>query len=164
MTNLAGNACKFVPDGGRVEIAARLEGDVAILVVRDDGPGIERSDRERIFRPFARLDGHERVPGTGLGLPISRDLARAMGGDIDVASVPGSGSSFVVGLPAAAEVGRAVVTAAIATALDREEAALEERAILAAIWAGGRGPRAAEPPGRAGGATPRPEPPRVDAA
>lgn len=164
VTNLAGNACKFVPDGGRVEIAARLEGDVAILVVRDDGPGIERPDRERIFRPFARLDGHERVPGTGLGLPISRDLARAMGGDIDVASVPGSGSSFVVGLPAAAEVGRAAVTTAIATALDREEAALEERAILAAIRAGGRGSRAADLPGRAGGVTPWPEPPRVDAA
>ena len=164
VTNLAGNACKFVPDGGRVEIAARLDGDVAILVVRDNGPGIARPDRERIFRPFARLDGHERVPGTGLGLPISRDLARAMGGDIDVASVPGSGSCFLVGLPAAADVGRAAVTAAMAIALDREEAALEERAILAAIRAGGRGPRAAEPPGRAGGAIPGPEPPRVDAA
>jgi len=152
VTNLAGNACKFAPDGGLVEVAARIEGEVALIIVRDDGPGIERPDRERVFRPFTRLDGHERVPGTGLGLPISRDLARAMGGDIAVASVPGSGSSFVVGLPAADDVPRQAVAAVVATAVDREEAELEERTIIAAIRAGGRG------------AAPRPGSPRVDAA
>jgi signal transduction histidine kinase len=152
VTNLAGNACKFAPDGGLVEIHSRIEGEVALIIVRDDGPGIERPDRERVFRPFARLDGHERVPGTGLGLPISRDLARAMGGDIAVASVPGSGSSFVVGLPAADDVPRQAVAAVVATAVDREEAELEERTIIAAIRAGVRG------------AAPRPGSPRVDAA
>jgi len=152
VTNLAGNACKFAPDGGLVEIHSRIEGEVALIIVRDDGPGIERPDRERVFRPFARLDGHERVPGTGLGLPISRDLARAMGGDIAVASVPGSGSSFVVGLPAADDVPRHAVAAAVATAVDQEEAELEERTIIAAIRAGVRG------------AAPRPGSPRVDAA
>jgi signal transduction histidine kinase len=150
VTNLAGNACKFAPDGGLVEVAARIEGPVAIVVVRDDGPGIERPDRERVFQPFARLERDERVPGTGLGLPISRDLARAMGGEMAVASVTGSGSSFVLGLPAATEVSRRAVAAALATAVEREEVALEERAILAAIRSGSRTTRAGEPGRRIG--------------
>lgn len=145
VTNLVANACKFSAEGGLVELHARVDGPTALVVVRDDGPGIERADRERVFRPFTRLDGHERVPGTGLGLPISRDLARAMGGDVAVASVPGSGSSFVVGLPAVAGVPRPVVAAAIGAATDAEEVELEERAILRALRAGGH----AGPPSRA---------------
>jgi signal transduction histidine kinase len=138
VANLVANACKFSPEGGLVELGARVDGPVALLVVRDEGPGIERADRERVFRPFTRLDGHERVPGTGLGLPISRDLARAMGGDVELASVPGSGSSFIVGLPAVADVPRAAVAAAIGVAADAEEVELEERAILHALRAGSR--------------------------
>jgi signal transduction histidine kinase len=168
VTNLGGNACKFVPDGGLVEIAARLDDDVALVLVRDDGPGIERADRERVFRRFARLEGHDRVPGTGLGLPISRDLARAMGGEIAVASVPGSGTTFVLGLPAAPDVGRGAVAAAVAAAVAVEEATLEERAILAAIRAGGRDRETSGAPGttadRGGATAPRNGPPRVDAA
>ncbi len=138
ITNLAANACKFAPRGGLVEVIARVEGLAAVVVVRDDGPGIERADLERVFRPFARLEQSERVPGTGLGLPISRDLARAMGGDIEVASVPGSGSSFVLGLPASADVPAASVSSAIEAALEREEVALEERTVLRALRAGAR--------------------------
>ncbi|HSW42678.1 MAG TPA: HAMP domain-containing sensor histidine kinase [Patescibacteria group bacterium] len=174
VSNLVANACKFSPAGGRVELDARVEGPVAIVVVRDEGAGIERPDRERIFRPFARLDGHERVPGTGLGLAISRDLARAMGGDIALASVPASGSSFIVGLPAAAEVPRAAVTAALAVASDAEEVRLEERAILRALRddaAGGRTARGAargsvSPPTArpADGRPRRAEAPAIDAA
>ncbi len=163
ITNLAGNACKFAPLGGLVEVDARVEGPVALVVVRDDGPGIEMADRERVFRPFARLDGHERIPGTGLGLPISRELARVMGGEIEVASVPGSGSAFVVGLPAAVDVPRAVVAAAVGEAVEREDVSLEERAVLAAMRAGGRAARLAAPePGQA--SVRLPEPPRPDAA
>ena len=113
-----------------------MDGAAALVVVRDDGPGIERADQERAFRPFARLDQGERVPGTGLGLPISRDLARAMGGDIGLASVPGSGSSFVVGLPADLDVTPATIASAIEAAVEREEVALEERAVLRALRAG----------------------------
>jgi hypothetical protein len=138
VTNLVGNACKFTPRGGVVEVSARIDGQVALVVVRDDGPGIERSDRERVFRPFARLEDHGRVPGTGLGLPISRDLARAMGGDVDLASVAGSGSAFVLGLPAAQEATRPLVEAAVATALEREEVGLEERAVLRAMRSNAR--------------------------
>jgi hypothetical protein len=151
VTNLAGNACKFAPPGGLVEVIGRVEGPVALVIVRDDGPGIARADRERVFRPFARLDGHERTPGTGLGLPISRDLARAMGGEVAVASVPGSGSSFILALPAAAEVSRATVLAALPAAVEAEEVALEERAVLRALRASARTgrhePDAAQPAG-----------------
>ena len=101
LTNLAGNALKFGrADGhGVVELAASFEGAAAVLVVRDDGAGIEPDDRARIFERFYRMAGHERVTGTGLGLPIARELARAMGGDLDVASLPGTGSAFVLAMP-----------------------------------------------------------------
>ena len=174
VSNLVANACKFSPGGGRVELDARVDGPVAIVVVRDEGRGIERADRERIFRPFARLDGHERVPGTGLGLAISRDLARAMGGDVALTSVLASGSSFIVGLPAAADVPRAAVRAALAVAAEAEEVRLEERVILRALRDDGAGrrtgrdavsgelatPAARRPDGRPG----RAEEPAIDAA
>ena len=99
LTNLAGNALKFTPAGGTVELVARFEGAVAVFIVRDDGRGIGADDRARIFERFERLADHEAVPGTGLGLPIARDLARRMAGDLDVASVPGAGSAFVLVLP-----------------------------------------------------------------
>ena len=133
LTNLAGNALKFTPAGGTVDIVGRFDGAVAVLVVRDDGPGIEPADRSRIFERFQRLASHDRIAGTGLGLPIARDLARRMGGDLDVASVPGSGSAFVLVLPGPAPVPAAVVAAALERALAAEEQALEERAVLAAL-------------------------------
>ena len=99
ITNLASNALKYGADGGLVELAGRFDGTDAVIAVRDEGPGIEEADRPRIFEPFYRMPDHERVTGTGLGLSIARDLARAMGGDLDVASRPGTGSSFVLVLP-----------------------------------------------------------------
>ncbi|MCU0482654.1 MAG: HAMP domain-containing histidine kinase [Chloroflexi bacterium] len=132
LTNLVANALKFAP-GGTVELEAWFEDSVALAVVRDDGSGIAAEDRERVFAPFVRLDGHERVAGTGLGLPISRDLARAMGGDLGLASVAGSGSSFVLVLPAVAAPAAELVAAALARAVEAEEQELEERAVLRAI-------------------------------
>ena len=76
------------------------------------------------------MAGHERITGTGLGLPIARDLARQMGGDLDVASVPGAGSAFVLVLPGPAEVdARGSSSASLRRALDDEEVALEERIV-----------------------------------
>ena len=132
LTNLGANALKFAP-GGTVEIEAWFDDPAAVIVVRDDGPGIATEDRERVFTPFVRLDGHERVAGTGLGLPIARDLARAMAGDLGVASVVGSGSSFVLVLPAVAAPEPELVAASLARALEAEEQELEERAVLRAI-------------------------------
>ncbi len=133
LTNLAGNALKFTPAGGTVEIAAWFDGPVAVVAVRDDGPGIDNDDRPLIFERFHRLSGHERITGTGLGLPIARDLARRMGGDLDVASVPDAGSAFVLVLPGPAAVDDHAVGAALAGALAAEEIGLEERAVLRAL-------------------------------
>jgi hypothetical protein len=137
LTNLAGNAIKFGGDGGSVELTARFDGTVAVLAVRDEGPGIALEDRERIFERFYRMSGHERVTGTGLGLPIARDLARAMGGELQVASLLGTGSTFVLVLPGpAAPVEAAVLDAAVQTALGFES---ERLATVAVLRAGGAG-------------------------
>ncbi len=133
LTNLVGNALKFATPGGLVELTARFDGPVAIFVVRDDGAGIGSQDRPRVFERFYRMTGHERVTGTGLGLPIARDLARAMGGDLDVASVAGTGTSFVLVLAGPAPVDGDVVAAALGRALAEEEITLEELAVLRAL-------------------------------
>ena len=136
LTNLGGNALKFTPAGGTVELEARFDGAVAVVIVRDDGAGIPPEDRARIFERFARLAGHERITGTGLGLPIARDLARRMDGDLDVASVPGAGSAFVLVLPGPAEVEPTIVAAALARALGAEADGLADRLALRSFATG----------------------------
>jgi hypothetical protein len=121
-----------------VEILGRFEGPVAILIVRDDGPGIPPEDRGRIFERFHRMASHERISGTGLGLPIARDLARRMDGDLDVASVPGGGSSFVLVLPGPAAVEPEVLAETLEATLLEEETALDERVVRRALTAAGR--------------------------
>ena len=100
--NLLSNALKFTAAEGTVEVFCGREGPSVTMTVRDTGPGIAADHLEAIFEPFVRVgrtltSTHE---GTGLGLAISRDLARAMMGDITVASVVGSGSAFTLSLPA----------------------------------------------------------------
>jgi len=101
--NLVSNAVKFTPEGGAVSVSCDRRGDVVTIEVRDTGPGIPEDKQQAIFEPFVQLgrtltSTHE---GAGLGLAISRDLARAMDGDVTVESVLGAGSTFVVRLPAA---------------------------------------------------------------
>jgi signal transduction histidine kinase len=136
VTNLAGNALKFTVAGSAVEVAGWFDGSVALVAVRDEGEGIAADDQARIFERFYRMAGHDRITGTGLGLPIARDLARTMGGDLAVASVPGSGASFVLALPGPTSVAAEVVAETLERALGREEMALEKRAGLRVI----RGP------------------------
>lgn len=109
LLNLVANAVKFTPEGGRVTIHAALlnGGDAAPrveIVVADSGIGIAPDQLERIFDPF--VQGHtgytREFGGTGLGLNISRRLARLMDGDIVAESTPGVGSRFTVIMPAAA--------------------------------------------------------------
>ena len=133
VTNLVANAIKYTPRGGLVELEARADGAAAFVVVRDDGPGITIEDRSRIFEPFVRLAGHDRITGTGLGLPIARDLARAMHGDLRAASVLGMGSSFVLALPGAADMTGATLAEALDVVIEAEELALEEQAVLVAL-------------------------------
>ena len=98
--NLLSNAVKFTVAGG-VSIAARFESGLLELTVADTGPGVAPDEQERLFGRFVLLDdiATRRHGGAGLGLAISRELARAMGGDITLYSRPGEGSAFTVSLP-----------------------------------------------------------------
>jgi signal transduction histidine kinase len=100
LVNLLGNAVKFT-DAGEVELRVWSEEGVLFLRVSDTGPGIPPEYLERIFEPFTQVDSsHTRVQGgTGLGLPVSRRLARLLGGELEVASTPGEGSRFTVSHP-----------------------------------------------------------------
>ncbi|MBA2372753.1 MAG: HAMP domain-containing histidine kinase, partial [Chloroflexi bacterium] len=137
VTNLAANALKFSSEGA-IELVAWFDGPVALIVVRDGGAGIAAGDLTRIFERFYRMAGHERITGTGLGLPIARDLARAMGGDLDVASVAGSGSSFVLAMPGPRPVENEQLATALRMALAAEKVMLEERALVRGASATGR--------------------------
>lgn len=101
LLNLAGNAVKYTERGGVTVALERDAGGGFQIHVRDTGPGIGESDRERIFEPFTQADGsHTRnIGGTGLGLAISRKLARLLGGDISLRSRVGEGSTFSLRLP-----------------------------------------------------------------
>jgi hypothetical protein len=138
LKNLIGNALKFTPAGGSVELAGWFEGPVAILAVRDDGMGIASEDRLRIFERFYRMASHERVNGTGLGLPIARELARAMDGDLDVASVQRAGSSFVLVLPGPTAVDAEGMAAILDRTLESERERLEDRGMLRRLQLLGR--------------------------
>lgn len=101
LVNLLSNAIKFTPRGGRVEVASSTNGRHTSIVIHDTGIGISADHIEQIFEPFVQADqSHTRAfGGAGLGLAISRRLARLMGGDVTVESAPGNGSSFTLQLP-----------------------------------------------------------------
>ncbi len=99
--NLLDNAVKYSPKGGEVECAVDADERHAALRVRDHGIGIADDARARMFTRFGRIVTEETssIPGTGLGLYLCRELARAHGGDITVESREGEGSTFTVTLP-----------------------------------------------------------------
>jgi two-component system phosphate regulon sensor histidine kinase PhoR len=103
LVNLVENAVKYSPNGGRVELELTPEDGRVRFSVRDCGLGIPASEHERIFEKFFRLDPNlsRGVGGTGLGLYISRELVRRMGGRIKIESEPGRGSTFSFELPLA---------------------------------------------------------------
>ncbi len=104
LLNLLGNAGKFTPNGGRVVLAARVEGERAFISVSDNGRGIPSTSIESIFDPFVQLEsgqGSTRSNGVGLGLAISRALAGLMQGEITVSSELGRGTAFTLSLPLA---------------------------------------------------------------
>lgn len=94
--NLIDNAIKF-GSGKPITITARSDGRAAVFTVRDEGPGIDPADRERIFHRFER--GHRPPPGAGLGLHIAREIIEAHGGEIRAESHPDGGAMFQVTLP-----------------------------------------------------------------
>lgn len=97
LSNLVENALRCTPPGGRVTLAA----SAGKLTVTDTGPGIAREELPRAFERFFLYRRHngDRVVGTGLGLAIVRELAQAMGGDVEVRSPPGAGAAFTIQLP-----------------------------------------------------------------
>ena len=104
LTNLVMNAVKYsLASAGAISIASRAAGAVVLTVVEDHGSGIPAERLESIFEPFVQLESGyaDRRGGVGLGLTISRDLARAMGGSLTVESTAGHGSRFALSLPRA---------------------------------------------------------------
>jgi signal transduction histidine kinase len=104
LVNLVMNAVKYTPlNGGTITLTCAVEGDMALAHVADTGPGIPTEKIQSIFEPFVQLTSGlaERRGGVGLGLAISRDLARAMNGDLTVESTVGVGSRFTLTLPLA---------------------------------------------------------------
>lgn len=100
LVNLLANAAKFTPAGGLITVGiSRADNGDVLAWVKDEGPGIAPDDLERIFRPYEQVSGTARGRGTGLGLPLSRQLARLMGGEILVESQVGAGSTFTLRLP-----------------------------------------------------------------
>jgi signal transduction histidine kinase/CHASE3 domain sensor protein len=99
--NLVSNALKFTPAGGRVTVKTFVDGRHAVVEVEDDGIGIPAGEQDRLFQRFFRSSTatEQAIPGTGLGLVISRAIAEAHGGSIDVRSDAGSGACFRVELP-----------------------------------------------------------------
>jgi signal transduction histidine kinase len=100
--NLVSNAIKFTPEGGEVRVSVTPVNGVVRLEVADTGIGIASGEQERLFERFFRAStaSEHQIPGTGLGLYITRAIVDAHGGSIAVRSDPGEGTSFCVELPA----------------------------------------------------------------
>ncbi len=103
LQNLLDNAIQYTPDGGRITVRARAEDHGIIFSVSDTGIGIPRTDQERIFERFYRVDAarSREVGGTGLGLCIAKHIVEAHGGRIWVESTVGQGSHFYFSVPVA---------------------------------------------------------------
>jgi signal transduction histidine kinase len=102
LANLADNALKYTPRGGRVRLSARPEGPTVVFECADDGPGISPEDLPRIWDRLYRGDRSRSERGLGLGLSLVRAIARAHGGEATVESSPGRGAAFRLRLPAEA--------------------------------------------------------------
>ncbi|MBT5901046.1 MAG: HAMP domain-containing histidine kinase [Opitutaceae bacterium] len=100
--NLIDNVCKYAAEGGELSLGiSKADSGAVAVVVGDRGTGIDPGDHDRIFAKFSRLDEAltSEQKGAGLGLSISRDLARRMGGDLHYAARSGGGSEFILSLP-----------------------------------------------------------------
>ncbi len=104
LSNLVANAIKFTPAGGSVTVrvtrVSETHGEMAVITVSDTGRGIPEGSLEHVFERFYQVpDPEAQTPGTGLGLAVTRELVRLMGGQVTVESTPGNGTTFTVTLP-----------------------------------------------------------------
>jgi len=102
--NLVDNSCKYAAgaEDKRIHLEAEARGEAAALVVRDHGPGVAKEDEKKLFKPFSKSarEAANSAPGVGLGLTLSRRLARDMGGDLALDGSADRGAAFVLTLPA----------------------------------------------------------------
>jgi signal transduction histidine kinase len=101
LVNLAGNAVRHTPPGGQITLRAQAADGEVRFAVADTGEGIPHDAQARIFDPFAQVEGAQTAGGSGLGLAICREIVRAHGGTLEVASEPGRGATFSFALSAA---------------------------------------------------------------
>jgi len=101
LLNLLSNAVKFTPDGGRVEVTAKRETNLVRIAVRDTGAGIAPEDQASLFQEFKQVgkDAARKAEGTGLGLALTKRFVELHGGNIQVDSILGKGSTFSFTLP-----------------------------------------------------------------
>jgi signal transduction histidine kinase len=100
LLNLLSNALKFTPEGGRIDVGARLDGDMAEVSVADTGIGIAPADQGTVFEEFRQVGtADKKAEGTGLGLALSRKFIELHGGKIWAKSQLGAGSTFTFTLP-----------------------------------------------------------------
>jgi signal transduction histidine kinase len=102
--NLLSNACKFT-ENGTVRLEGRRDGDMLNFLIQDTGIGMTQEQLAKLFQPFVQADSSttRKFGGTGLGLTITRELARLMGGDVTVTSIPGIGSTFALSMKIGAQ-------------------------------------------------------------
>lgn len=103
LLNLLSNAVKFTPDGGKVDVSAKIHGKKIQIAVHDTGVGISPEDQSRLFEEFKQVgrDRARKAEGTGLGLALTKRLVELHGGTIRVDSAAGKGSTFTVEMPLA---------------------------------------------------------------
>jgi signal transduction histidine kinase len=121
LLNLVTNAIKFTPKGGSIDVTCDDDTGVVRVRVKDTGVGVRLLDIERVFEPFVQIDRHlttETQQGVGLGLSISRELARAMKGDLTLESAEGVGSTFTLTLPIASDISAAPPTGTAALQIE----------------------------------------------
>ncbi|MGA2303360.1 MAG: HAMP domain-containing sensor histidine kinase [Acidimicrobiales bacterium] len=144
--NLVGNALAHTPPGSKVTVSTRAEGGMGVIVVSDNGPGIDPALAPRVFDRFSRGNPRRTGPGTGLGLAIVRAIAEALGGSAAVTSPAAGGTSIVVRIPLAPADVRRAASAGVAASAGAAGAAAAEplSAGVPSLRAPGtRGPRSA---------------------
>jgi two-component system phosphate regulon sensor histidine kinase PhoR len=99
--NLCENAIKYTPEKGHIELTVNVANSNLVIAIKDDGIGIPEKDQKRIFERFYRVDKarNSRIPGSGLGLALTKDIVGELSGQISLTSEVGKGSEFIVTLP-----------------------------------------------------------------